>query len=447
MPVMQRGLFLFLSFILLIQQCYAYELVLPREKKTTVSSKYIYFMGKANHSETIDINNIPVYVAPNGAFARSVKLKEGENRVVVRSSYNTQIYKIYKKTLKKSSEEKFVECEPRPALVLKDKTILRSAPKNDGVNIISGLFKDTRVIINGSQGQFYRVFLSADTAGWVAKKDVTEEIPSDSVPASFVNMSSQKYKNASVQSISFTQNLPYIVENRDKELVFKVFNPELSENSVYTLNIPKPDKYTYNITLQDGCYTFKVNNLPKTIEECTIVIDAGHGGTEKGAIGCLGDEEKNINLKIALELQQYLKQLGANVILTRECDGNMTLDDRIALAKNNDADIFISIHLNATGDMDVNIRKNRGTSVYYYNDNSSKLAEILEKTITKSAGTRKDGVMQKGFAVLRPSCYTGVLVEAAYMTNPMDSVLYRSEDFAFNVATGIADGILEFLAE
>ena len=144
-------------------------------------------------------------------------------------------------------------------------------------------------------------------------------------------------------------------------------------------------------------------------------------------------------------MSEKLKQLGVNVVMTRECDGFVSLNDRVDIAKNNDANIFISIHLNSIGDIPMNIHKNKGTSVYYFNPNSKKLAETVEKSVTKFAGTRKDGVKTASFAVIRPYNYVGILVETAYMTNPCDSVLYNSENFASNVAQGIAEGILEFI--
>ena len=93
----------------------------------------------------------------------------------------------------------------------------------------------------------------------------------------------------------------------------------------------------------------------------------------------------------------------------------------------------------------MNVHKNKGTSVYYFNPNSKALAETLEHTITKSVGTRKDGVKTASFAVIRPYNYIGVLIETAYMTNPNDSVLYNSPDFAQKVSDGILEGILEFV--
>ena len=183
----------------------------------------------------------------------------------------------------------------------------------------------------------------------------------------------------------------------------------------------------------------------RTLEGLTILVDAGHGGSEKGAIGCLGDKEKDVNLKIARELEDLLCLMGANVVMTRECDGNVSLDDRVKIARENCADIFVSIHLNSIPDIKMDIHKNRGTSVYYYNNNSKELAKSVEASVTSSLGTRKDGVRTASFAVLRPTDYVGILVETAYMTNPLDSVMYTSETFPRNAAKGIADGIYSYV--
>ncbi len=445
MKDMKKGLLILLLTMCFVLQTQAYELILPREKSSISNSNYAFFVGKANNAESISINGCPIYVAPNGAFAHSVKLKTGENRVVVRSNYNTQIYKFYKNERQKAIEIPIEEFDAKPVVVKHDNVPLRSTPIDGGLNRMAHLFKDTTVLINGSKGSFYRVFLSKDKIAWIAKKDVDSLDCSET--ASFINMDSQKFKNATIQTISFTKNLPYTIEEKDKEILFKIYNPELSDNSVYTINIPKPEKYYYNINLKNGVYTFKVSEMPDTLEDVTIVIDAGHGGSEKGAIGCLGDEEKMINLKIALELQDILKEKGANVIMTRECDGYVSLEDRVNIAKNNDANIFVSVHLNSIGDIPMNVHKNRGTSVYYFNPNSKKLAESVEKSVTTTAGTRNDGVKTASFAVIRPYNYAGILVESAYMTNPCDSVLYNSENFAYNIAKGIADGIEQFVKD
>lgn len=433
--------FLIFLILLLTGQVFAYDLVLPREKKSTVNTNYAFFLGKAKNTEVITINDEKVFIAPNGAFAHSVKLKDGENRIVVKSNFNTQIYKIRKNKASASAKIDFVPFEAKNYIVKKDNTPLRSTPIDYGMNRVSHLFKDTVLIIDGFQGDFYRVKLSKNKFAWIMKSAV-EEFDCDCFAPDFVTMNSETFKNASLHTIEFTGKLPYTIDETDKEIIFKVYNPFKSEESVYTVNIKKPEKYSYKTELCGGKYNFKVNYLP---EQITVVVDAGHGGSEKGAVGCLGDKEKDINLKIALELKEILSQAGVNVIMTRECDANVSLDDRVKIARENCANIFVSVHLNSIPDIKMNVHKNRGTSVYYYNPNSKELAQSVLDTVSATVGTRKDGVRTASFAVIRPADYVGILVETAYMTNPLDSVLYKSDSFAKNAAQGIADGILHFV--
>lgn len=446
--VMRELIILFFTIILGINSVFAYDLVLPKEKKSVSNTEYIFFVGKAKPNEVMAINDEKVYIASNGAFAHSVKLKDGENRIIVKSNFNTQVYKVYKDKSEKLVEPEFIEYDPQLYRVKKDNTPLRETPVDYGMNRLSHLFKDTVVIVNGQKGDFYRVFLTKNKEAWIAK-NALESAEMISEAPRFITMNSKTFKNASIHTIEFTEKLPYIIEESEKDIVFKVYNPFISDDTTYTVNIKKPKKYSYKTISSNGVYVFKVSETPicetQTLEGLTIAIDAGHGGSEKGAIGCLGDFEKDINLQIANELKDILCLMGANVVMTRECDGNITLDDRVKLAQSNDSNIFISIHLNSIGDIKMDIHKNRGTSVYYYNPNSKELAKSLEESVSKALGTRRDGTKTASFAVIRPTDYIGVLVEVAYMTNPLDSILYKQEEFPRETAKAIADGILNFI--
>ena len=441
---MVRVLLLIMSVLLFaVQQVSAFEVIYPSDKKNVTTNDYAFFVGKAKSAECLTINGHSVPVASNGAFAHSVKLKEGENRIVLRTAYGIQVYKFYKSNVTEQPipTENF---SPVKAYVKNDNTPLRSTPVDAGLNRLSHLFEGTELVINGSKGSFYRVFLSDKTEAWIAKAHVT--LTDDTFqPAEFMNMDSERFKNAMIQKISFNKKLPYTVEDGENEIIFRVYNSELGEESVYNINIPKPEKYSYSVNLEQGTYTFKVWRLPEDKNEITVVIDAGHGGSERGAIGCLGDEEKNINLKIAEYAAEYLKNKDINVVMTRECDADMSLNDRVNYARENKADIFVSIHLNSIADIPMNVHKNRGTSVYYFNNNAKQLAEAIEENVTHYAKTRDDEVRTASFAVIRPTDYIGVLVETAYMTNPFDSVLYRNDKWLKKAAKGISEGILDFI--
>jgi len=441
-------LFIFLIITLLsASPLFAYEIILPKEKNFITNDKYAFFVGKAGHNESITINDEKIYTAPNGAFAHSVKLKNGENRIALRSNYSMRIYKIHKNSPPENIKPKLIEYQPELYRVLKDNTPLRNTPIDNGMNRISHLFEDTKLIINGEEGNFYRVFLSKDKIGWIDKNAV-EKTDKDCNNSKFIKMHSKTYKNASVHTIKFSEKLPYTIDEDEDEILFKVYNPLVSDDSVYTMNIKKPEKYMYKTVSKDGLYEFKVSSLTvpeQSLENLNIFIDPGHGGSELGALGCLGDKEKDINLQIANELKTKLSEMGANVFMSRECDGFVSLDDRVKMAKENCADIFVSIHLNSIPDIKMDIHKNRGTSVYYYNPNSKALAESVLNSITGKIKTRDDGVRTASFAVIRPTDYIGILVETAYMTNPLDSMLYKNQNFPKDTANAIADGILNYV--
>ncbi|MCQ2739209.1 MAG: N-acetylmuramoyl-L-alanine amidase [bacterium] len=439
-----------LIFVMLfsISSVFAYDLVLPREKDTIVNSDYIFFVGKAKKYEIITINDARIYIAPNGAFAHSVKLKIGENRILVKSDYNSKIYKFYRNRPIKNKDCELVELKPAIYKVLNDNTPLRSTPIDFGMNRIAHLFKDTNLLINGKKGDFYRVYLSKNKIGWISAESVYKTINKEISPQ-FTDMNTVNFKNGSVHTLKYTDKLPYVIEDDSNEIIFRVFNPFIKDEQVHSINIKKPDKYSYKTELNGGEYKFKVSKFDiydkSDFENLTVYIDAGHGGAENGAIGCLGDKEKDINLKIAMCLKKILSDIGINTVMTRECDATVPLEDRVKSAQDNNAKIFVSIHLNSIPDIKMNIHKNRGTSVYYYNPNSKELAEDVLKEVTKTLNTRNDGLKTASFAVIRPTDYIGILVETAYMTNPLDSMIYKSKDFAQKTATGIANGILEFI--
>ena len=441
---MRRLLLLLLSFFVFSNCANAFEIVYPTEKQSIVNGDYALFVGRSSGIESLRINDESVYIASNGAFAHSVKLKDGENRIKIKSDYGIQFYKIYK-TTSVQNEIPTEEFSPKHAVVNCDNTPLRSTPIDAGLNRMAHLFAGTHILIDGSKGNFYRVLLSKDKKGWVAKDSVTiDELILQ--PVEFIAMDSTRFKNAVVQSINFSQKLPYTIEDSENEIIFRVYNPFLSSDSVYNINIPKPEKYTYYVSSEGGKYTFKVKKMAESINDITVAVDAGHGGSERGAIGPLGTEEKNVNLKIAQELAAELSKKGFNVVMTRECDGNLALNDRVNIAKDSGADIFISIHLNSIGsNKEMDVHKTRGTEVYYFNNNAKELAEKLEKTISDNAGTKRNGVYTASFAVVRPTDYIGVLVEAAYMTNPIDSTFYTTDKFAKNVSKGIVKGLCDYI--
>ena len=224
---------------------------------------------------------------------------------------------------------------------------------------------------------------------------------------------------------------------------------------------------------------------PRTKSFKTIVIDPGHGGKDPGARGQRGTEEKDITLKVALKLRDLLsKQPGVRVLMTRERDQFIELEDRAKFANGQDADLFVSIHVNSHPQRSV-----KGIEIYHFGqakdqralevaarENGTPLnstgvgweylvADLLTaKKIEESlelAWTAKEamvtnlnghyalvdhGVKTAPFYVLRYTSMPSILAEIAYISNSSEEELLRTSLFTTRVAEALEDGVKTFLS-
>lgn len=190
----------------------------------------------------------------------------------------------------------------------------------------------------------------------------------------------------------------------------------------------------------------------ETLKGKTIVIDPGHakiqpaGWPDPGAVGPTGLQEKDVVLAIGQKVVQKLKAKGANVFITRTGNTTLTLAGRAAIANNNKADMFVSIHMNSNLNRSYN-----GTAVYYYNGNQAaqnkKLAQSIQTNLVKSLGLKDIGIIAEEFAVLRYAQVPAVLVETAFISNVEEEKLAYTEAFREKAAQGITAGIEAYLTQ
>jgi N-acetylmuramoyl-L-alanine amidase len=240
----------------------------------------------------------------------------------------------------------------------------------------------------------------------------------------------------------------------DDEILAKIISNKRVQNqqaeSVIQLNISKFPRYE-SAFLYDNhqlILTLKPDKS-KGIDGKLIIVDAGHGAFSEdgyydtGAIGPTGLLESMVNLKIALRLKDLLEKNGAKVILTREKEqdkNSPTLEKRVEDANTSGADLFISIHQNASVDQSA-----CGTEVYYYNDISSPIAQFILDTICSKIGLVSRGVKKRGFAVTHDiTVMPSILVECAFISNPAEEKLLGSDSFINLIAEGLLTGIEKF---
>ncbi|MGY0692681.1 N-acetylmuramoyl-L-alanine amidase [Virgibacillus sp. FSP13] len=171
-----------------------------------------------------------------------------------------------------------------------------------------------------------------------------------------------------------------------------------------------------------------------------IVIDAGHGGKDSGAVVNGDVYEKNITLKTANTVANQLQNAGATVTLTRLQDKFISLDKRVDISNSNEVNAFISIHFNAFKDSAVN-----GISTHYYDDKVSKgMANKLHSSIMQQINMKDRGIRKSDYLVLRENDNPAILIELGFMTNPDNLEMIQSEDYQNHVAQAIEDGLDDY---
>ncbi|HEU4684036.1 MAG TPA: N-acetylmuramoyl-L-alanine amidase [Nitrospira sp.] len=223
---------------------------------------------------------------------------------------------------------------------------------------------------------------------------------------------------------------------------------------------------------------------PRTKTFRTIVIDPGHGGKDPGAHGIRGTEEKDITLRVALKLRDILsKEPGLRVLMTRERDVFVELEDRAKFANSHDADLFVSIHVNSHPQRAV-----RGIEIYHFGEAKDQralevaarengtplnntgvgweylVADLLttkkiEASLELAWNTKESmiahlnghyalvdhGVKTAPFYVLRFTTMPSILAEIAYISNQSEEDLLRTNAFLTRVAESLRDGVKSYL--
>lgn len=176
-----------------------------------------------------------------------------------------------------------------------------------------------------------------------------------------------------------------------------------------------------------------------------IAVDAGHGGDDLGSTR-KGLYEKDANLAIALHLQKLLEDAGYEVYMIRDTDTVVELENRPVLSNEQNADVYVSIHLNSIeGDSDAT----QGAEVWYSDlrdDGSESLAQYVVDELTKVIDTRNRGIKQSnGLVVLKYNEAPACLVECGFITSETERAKLFDPEYQQKIAEGIFNGIKKFL--
>ncbi|MBA3386711.1 MAG: N-acetylmuramoyl-L-alanine amidase [Chthoniobacterales bacterium] len=173
----------------------------------------------------------------------------------------------------------------------------------------------------------------------------------------------------------------------------------------------------------------------------TIVIDAGHGGFDRGGVPRQRVGEKNLTLDVARRLRRVLQESGYRVIMTRNSDVFVPLGERVAIANSYRNATFVSVHFNSSSRVGAN-----GIETYYYGRDSASLAANIHRNVVAGSPSENRGIRRRGFFVLRRTKIPAVLVECGFLTNPTEASYALRPSYRQKLAEEIGRGLRGFRA-
>lgn len=188
---------------------------------------------------------------------------------------------------------------------------------------------------------------------------------------------------------------------------------------------------------------------------CTVIVDAGHGGFDPGKVGVNGANEKDINLQIALLLEQYLSSQNIEVIMTRTTDTGLysenaknkkseDMRNRVALIEESGADLLVSIHQNSYTQA-----KYSGAQVFYYtgSEEGEKLAKTVQARLIADADpeNHREAKANSDYYLLKKSAVTAIICECGFLSNPEECEKLCTPEYQKLIAQSIFQGIMEYL--
>jgi N-acetylmuramoyl-L-alanine amidase len=177
-------------------------------------------------------------------------------------------------------------------------------------------------------------------------------------------------------------------------------------------------------------------------KQFTVVIDAGHGGSDPGASSLSSRKEKDFTLPVANKVYKLLQQeTSIRTLMTRTDDTYPTLDERVELANGQNADLFVSIHGNSFKEKPTV----SGTETYYNRADSLSFANTMHKWILEATAFPDRSVRQADLKVTRETTMPAILLEIGYLSNAGDEARMYSDSFQDKLAVAIVNGIKEQL--
>lgn len=451
-------------------------------KVDTTHSSTHYIIGVAPKGSLIYVNDNIVKQYETGAFGAELKLNNGENRVVVKSIYKDKEelvdFLVYYKEQSLVEPSKAKELYLSPVVITKKGAYLNSSFAGDrlGGNKLNFLPTGIKMELLEEKNNLFKVRLSHNRTAYIPKECV-EILPLGEAPAFSVSGSWSVSPGSGYDRVRLTlqERQPYIVYrsvvpnriivelhgvNNNSNWItqysglkaIESVNLEQSQSDVLKVIIDLKERYSwgYSIDYVGNNLEILVKHTPTALYQkqklplkgLVVGLDAGHGGSASGAISTTGAKEKDLNLEMVMLLKELFERRGAQVVLSRKGDYDLSMQERIEIFNNANIDLLLSVHCNAGG----NPLKPMGTSTYYKHIEDRELAlSILNNLTTLKIG--EFGLVGNfNFSLNSPTNYPAVLVETLFMSSLPDEELLLSPKFRKELMERVLNGVEEYIS-
>jgi len=447
----------------------------PNSSNYSTTASKISILGACDYRYPLTMNGKTVETTEYGFFTEYVSLSLGENIFLFENGENE--YRLVINRKKKSSgssgsgtSAKYKAVSNKIGELILPYTMPYSSPGTEKIDYLP-LTQNTTFRIVGEWGNYYKL------------PDGTY-VPKSAVKVYSYKMPSNKVKKVAVEydktthtvetTFSMKMDALYDVQVDGDTVKFVLYdttsggvvsvpdNPLVSSverktdgngRAIYTYRLTDGDKLCgFDVFTKNGTMTFVLKYAPvlKTqgsLAGAVILLDAGHGGNDNGAlgpVGAFGPKEKDINLDLTLRTKKALEEMGAKVITVRENDTYYTLNERVELIRETKPDLSISIHGNAMG-VTSDYSLSSGFLTFYSYNNLQDAAGVINASVSETMEYPKRTIRKANLSLTRLTACPAVLLETAFLTYPEDYEYLLMSSNREQLADAIAKGAKDYL--
>lgn len=468
-----------------------------------VTTQVVHVMGRTSPDCTVEVGGESVEVFSTGAFARDgIALTLGENRIPITVTNpagrsHTEELMVVRREPAPPAPSPAKETRTEPVTETWDSSVVRvGEARRDGVPITHGIHsvrlggpwlgrmtEGTRFEIIGQSGEHLRIALSRSLSGWVPASQVNMLPEGTPVPHNyFTGCHISGDEDHDIVSVGLREKVVFAVSSdpdstlqgaRPNRIHVDFFNThhaltwishksgarivgpvtgEQLEDGRFRLTLPVNCRQIWGYWTEMQGNTLKLYvRRPPTIAEppdsplkgLLFALEAGHGGSNSGAVGRMGTKEKDVNLAAVLALEEALEQRGAQTIQVRPRDSSPSLRERVDRANAAGADFYVSMHANAAGNTRGFLAIS-GTSTYYLDAHCYLPADLVYRRLLDLDWQEFGVVGNFSYSPLTNTRTPGILVEQAFMSNPYDEARLLDAAYQQQQAEAIVAGLEEF---